>query len=66
MWEKWVSEEEKGRVAGLPGEWVDEVEEWQLLMRCYCLVWGWREEEKGKGEGKGMFAEAWKGVEGQQ
>lgn len=40
IWENWIDEEEKRRVAGL--EMVDEVEEWQLLARHYCVVWGRR------------------------
>lgn len=41
IWKHWVSEDEKERVAGL--EMLDEVEEWQLLARHYCIAWGWRE-----------------------
>ncbi|KAJ5578379.1 uncharacterized protein N7459_007343 [Penicillium hispanicum] len=41
IWERWVSEEEKERVAGL--EFLDEIEEWQLLARHYCIAWGWRD-----------------------
>lgn len=40
IWEKWVSEEEKERVAAL--EMLDEVEEWKLLAAHYCVAWGWR------------------------
>ena len=40
IWQSWVNEEEKERVEGL--EWMDEVEEWKLLMQHYCVVWGWR------------------------
>ncbi|KAL7276544.1 carboxy methyl transferase for protein phosphatase 2A [Rhizina undulata] len=36
----WVSAEERERIAGL--EMLDEVEEWQLLARHYCIAWGWR------------------------
>ncbi|KAL4895805.1 leucine carboxyl methyltransferase superfamily [Aspergillus ambiguus] len=52
LWERWVSETEKERVAGL--EMLDEMEEWQLLARHYCVAWGWR----------GAF-DGWRGVEGQ-
>lgn len=40
IWEHWVNEEEKERVASL--EMLDEMEEWQLLARHYCISWGWR------------------------
>lgn len=40
LWERWVSEGEKERVGGL--EMLDEIEEWQLLARHYCVAWGWR------------------------
>lgn len=43
IWENWVSVEEKERVARL--EMVDEVEEWTLLARHYCVVWGWKAKE---------------------
>lgn len=59
LWEKGVSAGEKGRVAGL--EMVDEVEEWRLLARHYCVAWGWRDgkvkvkvEGEGGGDGEGM------------
>lgn len=51
IWEKWVDEGEKERVEGL--EWMDEVEEWRLLARHYCVAWGWREGEKGEFRGWG-------------
>lgn len=44
IWERWVSEEEKERVAGL--EMLDEIEEWQLLARHYCVAWGWRDRDE--------------------
>lgn len=40
LWEQGVEKEEKERVAGL--EMVDEVEEWKLLARHYCVCFGWR------------------------
>lgn len=52
IWRTWVSEEEKERVAGL--EMLDELEELELLLRHYCVAWGWRD-----GEGEGLFSRAW-------
>ncbi|KAL8825902.1 MAG: hypothetical protein Q9191_004126 [Dirinaria sp. TL-2023a] len=43
LWEDWIDGKEKDRVAGL--EMVDEVEEWKLLARHYCVVWGYRSNE---------------------
>lgn len=40
IWQTWIEEAEKERVEGL--EWMDEVEEWRLLARHYCVAWGWR------------------------
>lgn len=60
IWERWVSEAEKERVAGL--EMLDEVEEWQLLARHYCIAWGWR---SGAGEDAMGVFDGWKGIEGQ-
>jgi [phosphatase 2A protein]-leucine-carboxy methyltransferase len=51
--EDWVEGGERERVEKL--EWLDEVEEWDLLARHYCVAWGW------KGE---VFGHAWKGLEG--
>lgn len=45
IWRTWVSEEEKERVSGL--EFMDEMEEWVLLMQHYCIVWGWRDGREG-------------------
>ena len=58
IWERWVSEEEKERVAGL--EMLDEVEEWRLLARHYCVAWGWR------GHDSDSSFDGWMDVEGQQ
>ncbi|KAK2870550.1 hypothetical protein FQN49_003104 [Arthroderma sp. PD_2] len=44
IWEKWISQDEKNRVAGL--EMLDEIEEWKLLARHYCVAWGWRDIAK--------------------
>lgn len=41
IWERWVDDDEKERVASL--EMLDEMEEWQLLARHYCIAWGWRD-----------------------
>ncbi|OCT47256.1 Leucine carboxyl methyltransferase 1 [Cladophialophora carrionii] len=40
IWQKWISAVEKERVEGL--EWMDEVEEFVLLAKHYCISWGWR------------------------
>lgn len=61
IWGRWVGEAEKERVAGL--EMLDELEEWVLLARHYCVAWGWRDEV---GEGGGLFGTAWEGVVGQE
>ncbi|KIX99600.1 uncharacterized protein Z520_04233 [Fonsecaea multimorphosa CBS 102226] len=45
IWQTWIAPEEKERVDGL--EWMDEVEEFVLLAKHYCICWGW----KGFGEG---------------
>jgi len=57
--EEWIAEEERARVERL--EWLDEVEEWRLLAKHYCVAWGWRD---GEGEGEGVFGRAWKEVKG--
>jgi [phosphatase 2A protein]-leucine-carboxy methyltransferase len=41
IWQAWIKESEKERVENL--EWMDEVEEWRLLARHYCVAWGWKE-----------------------
>lgn len=51
LWRNWVSEEEKERVAGL--EMLDEFEELDLLLKHYCVAWGWRDHN---GE---IFQRAW-------
>lgn len=43
IWDHWVSEAEKERVARL--EMLDEVEEWRLLAQHYCVAWGWKENQ---------------------
>ncbi|CAI7608862.1 unnamed protein product [Penicillium glandicola] len=57
IWKRWVNEDEKERVAGL--EMLDELEEWQLLARHYCIAWGWRDQDDT------AFA-GWKDLEAQQ
>jgi [phosphatase 2A protein]-leucine-carboxy methyltransferase len=63
MWSAWVEEKEKDRVTEL--EWMDEVEEWMLLMKHYCVAWGWR-DRSAKGETGGLVFEGWKGVPNQE
>ncbi|KAJ5834149.1 Cutinase [Penicillium robsamsonii] len=58
IWKRWVNEDEKERVAGL--EMLDEMEEWQLLARHYCIAWGWRDRDD-----VSAFA-GWKDLEAQQ
>jgi [phosphatase 2A protein]-leucine-carboxy methyltransferase len=40
IWETWIDEQERERLNNLEG--LDEVEEWQMLARHYCVAWGWR------------------------
>jgi [phosphatase 2A protein]-leucine-carboxy methyltransferase len=40
IWSRWISAEEKERVESL--EWMDEVEEFVLLAKHYCISLGWR------------------------
>ena len=56
IWKQWIDESEKERVEGV--EWMDEVEEWRLLMQHYCVAWGCR---SGGSEGEEVF-DGWKGV----
>ena len=61
IWERWVSQSEKARVASL--EMLDEIEEWRLLAQHYCVAWGWRERQ---GDGvQGVF-DGWSDIESQQ
>ncbi|PLB52286.1 leucine carboxyl methyltransferase [Aspergillus steynii IBT 23096] len=57
IWDRWVSEAEKERVAAL--EMLDEMEEWNLLAQHYCIAWGWR-------EGLAAGFEGWKDFDSQQ
>ena len=64
IWERWVEQREKGRVARC--EMLDEVEEWRLLAAHYCVAWGWRDGEGEDGEGDGgggIFGRAWAELE---
>ena len=55
IWESdaWVSATERERIEKL--EWLDEVEEWNLLASHYCVSWAWKGEE---------FSSAWSAVDG--
>lgn len=55
IWETdaWILEAERERVERL--EWLDEVEEWQLLASHYCIAWGWKGQN---------FDSAWGDIEG--
>ncbi|ORY13251.1 S-adenosyl-L-methionine-dependent methyltransferase [Clohesyomyces aquaticus] len=55
IWREWVAEEEKERIAAL--EMLDEQEELNMLLRHYCVAWGWRD-----GGAEGVFSRAWEGV----
>lgn len=61
IWENWISEDEKERVAGL--EMMDELEEWHLLAQHYCIAWGWREDVTDPNNA--VFPEAWGNIIGQ-
>ncbi|KAH7119000.1 leucine carboxyl methyltransferase 1 [Dendryphion nanum] len=59
IWQKWVPEEEKDRVAGL--EMLDELEELEMLLKHYSVSWGWRD-----GGADGLFTKAWADVGDQE
>jgi O-methyltransferase involved in polyketide biosynthesis len=40
IWRMWIDKTEKERVDSL--EWMDEVEEFVLLAKHYCISWGWK------------------------
>lgn len=40
IWQNWVNQDEKDRIDKL--EWMDEIEEFELLAKHYCVGWGWR------------------------
>ena len=51
--DSWISATERERIDKL--EWLDEVEEWQLLASHYCVAWAWRGD---------VFDDAWQGLDG--
>lgn len=53
--DNWMDEGEKERIAKL--EMLDEMEEWQLLARHYCVAWGWR--DGGSEDSFSGWEEAW-------
>ena len=55
IWRRWINDEEKERIAGL--EFLDELEELEMLLRHYCVAWGWRDGEND------VFSKAWAHVE---
>ncbi|KAF4552518.1 Leucine carboxyl methyltransferase-like protein [Elsinoe fawcettii] len=59
--EMWITQEERDRVEKV--EWLDEVEEWQLLASHYCVVWGWR-DGAALDEASEVFNRAWSGIAG--
>lgn len=61
IWKEWVEGGEKERVAGL--EMLDEVEELELLLRHYCVVWGWR--GGGGDDSNDIFSRAWRDIKEQ-
>lgn len=69
IWENWIDEQEKERVARV--EMLDEVEEWRMLARHYCVAWGWRLGNDATGgvkegeDGKSWNWEKWETVPGQ-
>jgi [phosphatase 2A protein]-leucine-carboxy methyltransferase len=58
IWDQWVDAEEKERVARC--EMLDEIEEWILLAKHYCIVWGWREPDHEE-----LIGEAWSELQSQ-
>lgn len=46
IWSSWIADSEKERIDKL--EWMDEIEEFVLLARHYCLAWGWRNYQDDK------------------
>jgi [phosphatase 2A protein]-leucine-carboxy methyltransferase len=57
LFNKWIDDQEKERVGRC--EMLDELEEWVLLARHYCVAWGWRGGEQ---EGGDVFSRAWGGL----
>jgi len=40
IWRNWIAPDEKDRIDRL--EWMDEIEEFLLLAKHYCILWGWK------------------------
>lgn len=59
--EEWISEAERARIESL--EWLDEIEEWTLLARHYCVAWAWRNAEPSTNS-KHVFDLAWGSIQG--
>jgi [phosphatase 2A protein]-leucine-carboxy methyltransferase len=68
IWEKWIGDTEKERVAEL--EMLDELEEWNLLAAHYCVAWGWREPTSpppnADDSGRRAVFESWRELAGQE
>lgn len=62
--EAWLPEGERNRVEGL--EWLDEVEEWKLLGKHYCVAWAWRDcHDNTRGPlDTDIFSRSWTHVKG--
>ncbi|KAF2405260.1 leucine carboxyl methyltransferase 1 [Trichodelitschia bisporula] len=58
--EQWIDAKERERISRC--EMLDELEEWRLLARHYCVAWGWR---NGKQEYGDVFSRAWDDVKDQ-
>jgi [phosphatase 2A protein]-leucine-carboxy methyltransferase len=54
IWREWITGEEKERVASL--EFLDELEELELLLKHYCIAWAWRDGDSD------VFSKAWADV----
>lgn len=54
IWRKWIRDEEKERIAGL--EFLDELEELEMLLQHYCIAWGWRDGQDD------VFSKAWEDI----
>jgi [phosphatase 2A protein]-leucine-carboxy methyltransferase len=54
LFNQWVDEEEKEKIGRC--EMLDELEEWVLLAKHYCIAWGWRD---GEAHGGDVFRRAW-------
>ncbi|KAF2834820.1 leucine carboxyl methyltransferase [Patellaria atrata CBS 101060] len=53
IWNNWIDEAEKERIANL--EMFDEIEEWRMLGKHYCVAWGWRDGA----DNQPIFTPAW-------